>query len=99
MSSAYQGPTSTIKSIQRGVITLNAGQATNVATVTAVVTAKTAISFLGMSTSRASAYSTVQVDMNMAHVALTSTTVVTATFEAAVTGGSYYLGFCLTEYN
>lgn len=80
---------SSIKSIQRGVITLSSVTSAT-ATITAVVTAKTALRHLGATSDVGEAYS-------LARINLTNTTTITATRGNAT--GTSTVSWELTEYN
>jgi hypothetical protein len=80
---------SAVKSIQRGTIVIGNGVSTNTATITAVVTAKSEVRFLGVSCDQATAD-------HHARVALTNSTTVTAT--RTTTTDATTVGYEVTEH-
>lgn len=81
-----------IKLIQKGKITVAAGNTSNTATISAVVTAKSAIIFLGIRIS-----ADVTPDNYETEVELTNTTTVTAT-RTNGTGVDTIVGYCVVEF-
>jgi len=90
MSDLTQFLPGSIKSIQRGTITIANSSTSNTATITAVVTAKSIISLLGTSSTETSAANL------LARVELTNTTTVTAT--RGGTTGSVTVRYLAVEY-
>lgn len=78
-----------IKSVQRGVIVLSG--ASDIATITAVNTAKTELRYLGMQTNIVADMTT-----SLMQLVLTNSTTITATRQS--TGGSPQVSWELTEY-
>ena len=76
-----------IKSIQRGTISIANGATSGTSTVTAVVTAKTELRYLGINAASTAA---------TAHIVLTDTTTVTAT--RTVNSGDIAVSWELTEF-
>ena len=89
MSNLNQYGGAGIKSIQRGVINITAGNAAATATITAVVTAKSKLMYLGQRKDTANAD-------GWARLALTNTTTITATRVA--TDANTYIGYQVVEY-
>lgn len=81
-----------IKSIQRGTITIAHPATSNTATVTAVDTAKSLLRLLG-------ALSNVDDVRALAHIALTNSTTITATRSTSSSGWSTVVSYELVEYN
>ena len=83
---------SVIKSIQRGTITFSAGDnETATATITAVVTAKSVLSVLGIEDSGLDFSS-------LMRITLTNTTTITASRESDSSSRANVVGFVITEY-
>jgi hypothetical protein len=88
------GGGATIKSIQRGVISIASSASSGTATITTVDTAKTALRFLG-----GVALDTAGVQQT-ARVVLTNSTTITATvFYPVYSGTAGYASWELTEFN
>tara|TARA_Y100001951_G_C11062187_1_gene141466 strand:- start:24 stop:305 length:282 start_codon:yes stop_codon:yes gene_type:complete len=87
---------SVIKSIQTGTITISAGNNTSgTATITAVVTAKSAVRHLGWS-SDGNSGDAPPIDNN--RIDLTNTTTVTVNRNAGTNSGAVVVGFVVTEF-
>ena len=83
---------SVIKSIQRGTITFVAGDnETATATITAVVTAKSVLSLLGIEAAGL-------FFGNLIRITLTNTTTITASRESDSSSAANVVGFVITEY-
>ena len=91
MSTLAQFAGSGIKSVQRGTITINAGAASNTATVTAVDTAKSVLSLLGWTASANVSTS------GPGRLALTNATTITATRSGSPADTAVY-SYELVEY-
>lgn len=93
LSQFFSGGT-TIKSIQRGTITLTSGNTSATATVTAVDTTKAELQMLGANGSSNSSLN----DEQICRIALTNSTTITATSHAAASN-DVRVAWELTEWN
>lgn len=67
-----------LRSVQRGTITIGSGNTSGTATITAVVTGKAFVNYLGMTTTDNTAWGTIDPGVVLASLVLTNTTTVTA---------------------
>lgn len=92
MSNLTQFGSGAIKSIQRGTITIPANSTSATATITSVVTTKTELRFLGV-TSQSTG-----IDTALARITLTNSTTITATRNTVSTTNNTIVSWELTEY-
>lgn len=86
-----------IKSIQSGTITIPSASTTHTATISAVNTGKTLISFLGLSPTPGSGGNVVTQSSNLASLTLTNSTTITATRTAS--SASTIVSYQVIEFN
>jgi len=84
---------SPIKSIQRGTITISNAAVTATATISSVTTSKTQLNYLGTSTNNAGLI------YSLVRIALTSSTVITATRGNDTSGSDAIVSYEVIEYN